>query len=584
MLDDAPRLIGRDSLVDALRAELAACGRVWLRAEPGVGATAVARAVIDAPDRLEVDLGAADDEAGVVRLLGRALEVDPCGDAAGVANALATLGEPLLLDGVRSLDAWDAVRRLVEGAPSGPVVVVFASSIDEDARVVPPLSDDVLAGLFPGLDLEDCRGSVAVARLAAMTGLPPAELLARIARAVPGLVALPAGLRCAAPEGVPRAALLDDPSRTALRRSVTARIPAPPPDVAWAAALPVLSGLFHLADGGHVRAIPDPRDISALRDLAGLAPQRPEAALALAAAARLALACGQLEDARQIVRGGLGRAVRPVDRGILTWADADALLAAGEIDEALARWGDAEQAFNRVREHRTRAAMLRRSADRLAARSVSGVAERRYGEARAHYRVDGASTGVAATLRGASAVAVAAGEEVGAAALLEQAAAMDGSPTERANLQIEQAGLAIARGEYGRAEALLRAHLEADDLLLRANALRRAADLALRRGRPDAAAEHAVAAARTYARLAERAAAAGAVRLEGDAHAAAGRLGAAMACYERAVGLHAATRDLAGLARTLSHAAHVDEACGRTQDARDRRAFADEARVASARE
>jgi hypothetical protein len=111
-------------------------------------------------------------------------------------------------------------------------------------------------------------------------------------------------------------------------------------------------------------------------------------------------------------------------------------------------------------------------------------------------------------------------------------------------------------------------------------ARRRRADLALREGRSTQAETLARAAYADFAALGEIPAQAGSLRVVADACILRGEVAAARDLLHAAVGLHVRAQDLRGLARTLTRLAYLEDAAGRGDVARERRAQADEVMAA----
>ncbi|MFZ5481200.1 MAG: hypothetical protein ACOZNI_30860 [Myxococcota bacterium] len=555
-----PDLRGRADVVDALLAALAEHGHAAVRGGPGVGTTSVLAGVALQSGRpiVAASLAGCEDGDDALRALGDAMGVRPVGDMGAVIDALRALpGAILVADDVANEATWDALRGIADAA--GAVWLVAGGEVP-DARALEALPE----------------GNLVAARVAASLGLPVEGAVERLAQRAGWLAAFPMGVPGAV--DAPAAALAPDRAdRAVLRAGIARLVPPPLPGEAAQHAVEHVGPLLALADGAPINGVPDMRDLLLLRRIAALHKDVGVAVRCLAAAARIALVAGQVEVARSLAREALRRAPDHAARGIATWADADALLFAGEVEEALVRYAEATEWLRRAKDSWAQATILRRSADRLAARGHVIAAERHYRQARWYYRSERMSVGIAATLRGAAALAVQAGEFVGAGTLHEQvAAAVDGDADgagERANLRLGEATLAIARGEYARADRLLRALGDAagDHALQRASVMRRRADLCLRRGEHDAALTAADQAAALYAALGEPTAHAGCVRLAGDVHAAAGRLGAALDAYREATRLQVRVQDLRGLMRTLEHAAVVAEAAGDVEAARNLR-------------
>lgn len=572
-----PDLPGREAEIARALATLGAGGAAGIQGAPGIGKTAIAGAVAARFGRrvLAVNLAGCVDEGDVTRALGAALRVHPVGDEGAALDALRGLGPTLLVaDDVADEAVVDLLRRVAADAADVVLLVVSeAPLLGDEAVFVGPLPDALLAELGP--PDEEGRSPLWARVAAAMSTTVPLARERLQARAA-ALAAWPTGLAGPTPD-LPAAALLPDlRDRVVLRRGLAARL-SPPAD-AVALAAHTLGPLLALAEGAALRAEPDPRDLLVLRRVAREHPDAAVATRAAAAAVRLATVAGQVDVARAFVRAAQPRAASAKDRALLAWADGDALLAMGEAEEARARYAEASEGLRRARAPRLHATLHRRAGDRFAARGLVRAAEAHYRQARWFYRSEASTLGVAAALRGAADLAVSGGEWVSAGTLHEQVATAltdlgDEAARERANLRLGEATLALARGEYGRAERLLAglAGLATEDTLLAANVQRRRADLLLRRGLPDEAQAAAKRAADLYASVGEPLAQAACVRLGGDIAAVAGRLADARAAYHAALRLQVRLQDLRGLLRTLEHAAVVEEAAGRPDVARRRR-------------
>lgn len=585
MADSPPPLVGRGPLLTALAAAVEAAPLVLLVGPAGVGRSAVAAAVAG-PDALTVSLAGCEETGDVLRAVGAALGAVPSGVERAVLEKLGDAA-PLCLvaDDTTGDDAVEQLQGLVVSVAGLRVIaVVEEGTVDTElpGRVfvpIGPLSDDDLASAFPAVDAKACRGSPLMAELSAGLGVPPAEVPALLARAL-GDGALPMGIPGAPPPGTPASALRADPRRTTLRAGVRAMLPggagSPGPQV-LAQALAAVTPLLPLAHGEHVGSAPDPRDILLLRALSRLV-HATDGTRCAAAAARLLTAAGQVDLARALLRAhpdttGMGR-------GMLGWADGEALLASGDVDGALARWREAAEQFRRAGARTTRAQLLRRAADRLGARHLL-EAESLYRLARNAYRAANDRTGVAAALRGIADLSVANGELVSASTLHDEVdrllgdldAASPAARLERANLLLGQATLSLARGELARAERILDAlaPTATDHPLVAANVARRRVELWLRRGRTREAYALARTTADAYAALGEPVAQAKTLRLAAEAAAADGAFHRSIPLLDRALELQIGAQDLPGLARTLGRLALVEAARGDPLAARRRR-------------
>jgi tetratricopeptide (TPR) repeat protein len=539
-------LPGRDVETTAVRDALAAGGPVGIHGPPGSGRTSVAGAVL-ARVRLPVlavSLVGCEDDADVVRALGEALAVRPAGDERAVEDALRQRGEGVFLaEDVRGEAVAAAVARLVALAPGLRLLVV---------------SDEAL---LPGSVEIRPGGWSALERVAADMGLSDQEAARRLGELVGWLVPFPMGVPGEVPAGIPASAFYPDLlDRVVLRAGVAARLV--PPEDAPVRVLERLRPLLALGQGAHLAGAPDYRDFLLLRSLSRMLPD-PERARCIGAAVRLALCSGQLH-----VASSLCRADPSGDEaaGILAWAEGDLYLASGDRDDALARYTLAHDRFRRADLAALQATLLRRTGDRLAARGDVQPAAEAFRQARALYRAFNDPIGMAATLRGAAQIAVSSGEWVSAGALHEQVEENLGGAggLEGSNLRVEQAALSLVRGDLAAAERALQEVAAQDCPLLRANVLRRQADIRLRRGDHEAARTAAETAGGLYAALGEAVAHGACARLAGDAAAVAGRPSEAMERYRRALALQVRARDWGGLSRTLAHAAAVADDCGAT--------------------
>lgn len=564
----SPDLPGRDDAIVATLRSLDQRAVVGIVGPPGIGKTSVAGAVLARSGRTGVAVSFAGCESGpdAMRALGDALSARPRGNELAITVALRKVQNALLIaDDVASEEVLESVLQVVVAVPGTACIVVSETAM-------------VAASIELGEDGENPL----LARVSAAMGLPIPDVLSRISRRAGALVAFPMGLPADAGLGIPAVALKPDlRDRAVLRRGIAAHL-APAPD-AVASALSYVGSQLALARGAHLDDSTDVRDALLFRSLARALPARVDGAMCIGVAARLVAVAGQVDAARQMIQAhaaSMGTEAASDAHAMLLWADGDVLLLSGEVDDALRRFRDAAERFHRSGAAAMHATLLRRTADRLAVRGEIVAAEEGYRQARAIYRALGDHDGVAATLRGAADLSVCSGEWVSAGALHEQIAEQIGDlvgaepSAEWMNLRIGQASLATARGEYAAAETLLDSLSDAAarEPLLRANVFRRKADLLLRRGQHEGATAAADQAAALYAQVGEGPAQAATLRLGGDIAAAAGKLADARARYRKAMLLQVRLRSMQGLARTLSHAAALEEALGNMDGARRMRA------------
>lgn len=535
-------LTGHTWVDEARRRVLTSRAALTIVGAPGTGRTRAAAAVAARVSRptLGARLTGSQSAADAIRAVGYALQVALPGEASRVGAALAGLGEVLVvLDDADAAEINSAVQTLSALAPRATFLATGANPLVEGAALVPP---------------------------AAWGSQPPP--LARI-RALPSsvewLACLPAGVPVDQFEGLPDDLKARLPvGRVALQPRVAALIRSHrsvSSELAARRCAHLGSRFLPLATGGEVRGPIGMADVLLLRFLAEHLADPEEAALHTAAAARVLAGTGQPEEGLSVIRVFRSRLRRLSlrEEALLIWAEGDVLLDTGLEGEARLCHGLALERLADVRDPDLGGTLHRRLADRLLLRGHVMEAERHYREARTLHRQAGDAVAIAATLRGAADVAVAAGEQVSAGALYEQAAAtLEGRPRARlelANLRLGQAALAIGRGQLTDAERLLE---EARDLgqgsaMLQTLVLRRRAELLLRRGRHAEARQLLDETADALYRLGERAAAAATLRLRGDVEAAAGDRAAAAILYGLALSESARVGDLAAASRVLEH-------------------------------
>ena len=380
-----------------------------------------------------------------------------------------------------------------------------------------------------------------------------ASVLMMLPGGLPAIVEVPEHLAHPTPPG--RVALRRS-AALALRRSVRLE-----PNRAAEALLPTFAHILCFAEGAPMLPGIQAADLLAVRWMGEVLSDSANAARATAAAGRLLTIWGQPGAARVLLSNGLRRDTRaaPGTRARLLWAEADALLASGNLTGAQLRYAEAERLLGESRNLELLAVMARRRGDALAVRGQVGPAAEAYQQARALARQNQNPHATAASLRATADLAVGRGELLSAEALYDQAESQRAPVIESANRRIGRAGLALSQGALDRASSLLMADPDVDLPTLHANLSRRRADLALRRRRYDDARQHAATALTAYARAGERVAVGRTTRLLADIDAAAGRLSDAAAHYMRAVPLQIEVGDLEGLRQTLTHAIALEQ-------------------------
>ncbi|MFN7147167.1 MAG: AAA family ATPase, partial [Myxococcota bacterium] len=343
-----PDLPGRAARIAEARARLDRDGVLVLVGMPGVGKTSLAGAVVAGAGRslVAVSLLGCEDAADAVRALGDALGVRPVGDEGAILDAVRAMGPvDVLVDDVATEGVLEPVQRAVAACADARLVVIAEEAVLGEHVVVEPLEDAVLATLAPDHDPATFDGSPLLARLAAAFGVPVADALARLGSVAELLAAFPMGFGALGAPLPAVAAVPDAVDRVVLRRGIAVRLRALAPAEAAARAVPAVEGLLALSRGAHPPVVPDPRDLLLLRRLARTVESSADAARSLAAAARLATASGQVQVARALLADGLRAGGPPAEVATLLWADGDALVAAGEVGDELARWTDASALF-----------------------------------------------------------------------------------------------------------------------------------------------------------------------------------------------------------------------------------------------
>ncbi len=552
---------------------LVGVGRVAaITGAPGIGKTHLASTVASrlGGGGTVVSLAGCTDRADVVRAVGDALGVFPCGDEAAVRGGLGAGW--LLADDVAPATAEALLGLDLQGA------VLLVGEVGEEIPSVElgPLGSDVIGSFAPGVQ----TGSPLHAALAVALRCPLEELPARLQPAMP-LSGLPMGLGIRVDVGVPALAMRLDPrDRRVLRAGVVALLGGSEREGArWVRDLlhakPArLEALRASAYGAPTEGTPDPRDILLLRLLArqlGAEEGDRVAVLSAAVGARLALRCGQVAEARSLVRL-LGRRA-PVDAGLLRWVDGDALLALGDLPAAQNAWNEAEEYLVRARlDSRSRGRtigagaveLLLSTAEQLALRGFQPVAAGFVARARSLARDDGDAAGLCASWGASAGIASALGEGVSAT----QFVAETGGPVRHSELV--RVALAAQGGRAAEGLRLLEG-VRCDEPLARANLVRRRADLWLRDGANARATRAAKEAAGLYASVGEHVSSAQSLRVAADAAALSGHLEEAAGLYIAVIALQVRVQDLAGLERSLFRAALVDDARGATEAAQLRR-------------
>ncbi len=552
-----PECAGRDMEIAGILQIIGSARIVGVTGAPGIGKSHLAGTVACQLGESGVVLSLAGclDRADVVRSVGDALGVFPCGDEAAVRVAAGTRW--LLVDDVNPLTA----EALLALDLQGPVVLVGEVGDGVASFELGPLPLDVVEGFAPGM----ATGNPLHALLGLAAGCRVEALPERldVARSLAGL---PMGLGIRVELPVPAIALRPDArDRRVLRAGVAALVPGTAAQGArWVdgvlSARPARrEALRSAAFGAAVQGIPDPRDVLLLRLLAQQANEMgPSVGVwSAAAGARLALRMGQVGEARGLLRIPEPRGA--VDAGLLRWVDGDALLALGDVGAARACWRQAEVSFRLARDVAVPGwvELALASAEQLALRGHEQPAGQLVAEARALAREVGALDGVAASWRASAALAASMGEPLSASQFLAEAGSLEpDAPT---------FGVAVCLlAREGRTAEALRSILEqtAEDPLQRANLMRRRADLHLREGTNVRAGRAAREAAALYASVGEHVSSAQCLRVAADALALSGHLGEAAHLYAAVLSLQVRVQDLAGLERTLLRAALVDEARG----------------------
>ncbi len=567
---------GREGELQNLERLVASVRTVAVTGAPGIGKThlagAFARRLPGAG--VVVSLAGCLDRADVVRAVGDALGVFPCGDEAAVrAGAedrwlLVDDVTPITSDALLALDLQSTI--VLVGEPIGGVSGVELG----------PLPADAIAALTG--TAATAPGNPLYALLASVYGCPEAALPERLAPARV-LAGLPMGIGIRVDLPVhPLVLRADARHRRILRAGVAAlldgseRVAA-----AWVRdvllARPArLAALRDSARGAPTAGIPDPRDVLLLRLLARACDAEPDdvAVWSAAVGARLLLRAGQVGEARGLLR--IIRPTAPVAAGLLRWVDGDALIAMGDVVAARVAWTEAERHLQAAApgEDTGWVELLLASAEQLGLRGEQQAASVLVGRARSLARELGDEGAIAASWRASAGLAAGLGETVSANQFLAESMppVMDpapGTPEPGENLMTRVAILARA-GQSATALTLL-ADVRLEDPLPRANLVRRRAELLLREGANARAARAAREAAALYASVGEHVSSAQSLRVAADALAMSGHLEEAANLYISVIALQVRVQDLAGLERSLERAALVDLARGAVESAQLRR-------------
>lgn len=568
-----PECRGRDLELAAVLHILGAARVVAISGAPGIGKTHLASTVAYrlGGTGTVVSLAGCSSRADVVRAVGDALGVFPCGDEAAVR---AGLGPGWLLADDVTPETAEALLGLdLQGE------LLLVGDVGEEVQSVElgPLGADVIGSFAPGVP----TGNPLHAMLAMALQCPVEDLRERLkgGRALSGL---PMGLGIRVDVAVPALALRPDPrDRRVPRAGVVALLGGTEREGAdWVRGIlrarpGRMEALRASAYGAPTEGTPDPRDILLLRLLARRLPVESGdrlAVLSAAVGARLALRCGQVAEGRAMVR--LLKPTAPFDAGLLRWIDGDALLALGDLPAAQNAWSEGEEHLLRARlEERAQGRrdgagaveLLLSTAEQLGLRGYQSAAAGLVCRARALAREAGDAAGLCASWGASAGIATALGEGVSAM----QFVAESGGPVRGA--EIVEVALAAQAGRVTDGLRVLEG-LRSDEPLARANIVRRRADLFLRDGAHGRAARAAQEAAALYASVGEHVSSAQSLRVAADALALSGDLQQAASLYIAVIALQVRVQDLAGLERSLLRAAMVDEARGAMDAASLRRA------------
>ncbi len=578
---------GRTAVVEHTCALLSAPqAMVSLVGAPGTGATTVAGAVAARMSRrlpvCTTRLAGLDSLPQLFHAIGHALDAPFPRDQAAVCEALREAGPTLLvLDDADRPDTDVLIERLAAVALEARFLAVGRSPVFRDRVVrLSPLLGSEGSALDPSQTADsaadEAAGNLVLRHLVDPSpGDDPWAFLDELPDGAGLLAAFPAGIPGGRPKGVPAALLLPSPpGRTVLRRCVAEvleqRRETSTHDLALAL-LPRCGQLLRVAEQPSLTTPPHPADLAVVEFLAKHHPDPGEAARASAAWSRFVVAAGQASSARvwqqadeRIPRGGRFEA-------LLAWAEGDALLADGELDEAGVAFELAATQLRREGDARQLAGMHLRCADQLQVRASFTAALEHAAAAQELYESLDDGAGMALALRCQAGVHIARGEPEEAAPLLEGAEQVLGAKAAEAilpcSLHLTHAAAALASGELERAEDHARQARAAvgNQALHRGILERLLGELALRRGEIEDAERHLEQALAWLGRAGGRAAVGVTLRLLGDVAACAGSPRRADELYQRATREQVRAGELAGLLRTLDHRAALEGELGSSE-------------------
>jgi hypothetical protein len=310
----------------------------------------------------------------------------------------------------------------------------------------------------------------------------------------------------------------------------------------------------------------EPTELFGLRLIAEYATDDNVACLAGASAARIRLRFGQGTEALNRIDQALARTTRadPAHRALVVWAEAVVQLHLGDPSRAEARFAEATALVQVSRDLSLLATIHRRWGDALTSRGLLKRASAQYRIARGLYRQRGDGEGIAASLRGAGDIAVAAGELLSAEALYDQADMNTTTDEEQFNRQLGGIALAISQRNWTRMHDMLRRARQIGDpsSLTQANLNRREADAALRSGDAVSAQPPALAASKLFTDAGRPIASAASLRLHADAMAMQGELRHAFTLYGATVQAQSRAGDWTGLERTIDRLVLLERNAG----------------------